>query len=93
MTFQNIDNFSAWTFSFRIKNTSATFQRHTDKIFSNVYCVFTCIDNVLIFSDDKISHKNDRDTVFKIFHKDNLKISTLKSIYNITSLLNQQVIS
>ena len=40
---------------FGLKNSSATFQWYMDKIFEDIDCVF--IDDILIFSNDEISHK------------------------------------
>lgn len=60
---------------FGLKNAASTFQRYTDKTFQHVDCVFTYIDDILIFSDDSSAHIKDVESVIKILHDNNLKIS------------------
>lgn len=71
---------------FGLKNAAATFQRMMDKIFSNISCVFTYIDDILIFSDDEASHLNDIESVFRVLNDNNLKISISKCIFNVSQL-------
>ena len=71
---------------FGFKNASATFQRYMDKIFEDIDCVFIYIDDILIFSNDEVSHKKDIETVFSILNEQNLKISATKCVFNVTSL-------
>ena len=52
-----------------------------DKIFEDIDCVFIHIDDILIFSNDEISHKKDIETVFSILNKHNFKISATKSVF------------
>ena len=49
-----------------------------DKIFEDIDCVFIYIDDILIFSNDEISHKKDIETVLSILNEHNLKISATK---------------
>ena len=46
---------------------------------------FIYIDDILIFSNDEISHKKDIETVFSILNEHNLKISATKSVFNVTT--------
>ena len=57
-----------------------------DKIFEDIYCVFIHIDDILIFSNNEISHKKDIETVFSILNEHNFKISASKSVVNVTFL-------
>lgn len=72
---------------FRLKYSAATFQRYMDKIFRDIDCIYIYIyiDYILIFSDTEHSQK-DTDTVFRILQENNFKISTSKSIFDVTSL-------
>ena len=54
--------------------------------FLKTLIVFLYIDDILIFSNDKISHKKDIETVFNILNEHNLKISATKSVFSVTSL-------
>ena len=47
---------------------------------------FIYIDDILIFSNDEISHKKDIETVFSILNEHNLKILATKSVFNGTFL-------
>ena len=71
---------------FGLKNASATFQRYMDKSFEDIDCVFIYIDDILILSNDEISHKKDIETAFSTLNENNLKISATKSVFNETSL-------
>lgn len=71
---------------FGLKNASATFQRFMDSLFSGVSCVFTYIDDILVFSEDEESHINDIREVLKILDKHDLKISLNKCLFNVRSL-------
>ena len=56
---------------FGLKNASATFRRYMDKILEDIDCVFIYIDDILIFSNDEISHEKDIETVFSILNEHN----------------------
>ena len=71
---------------FELKNASATFHRNMDNIFRDINCVFLYIDDILIFSNDKISHTKDIEIIFNILHEHNFKISASKSAFNVISL-------
>ena len=66
--------------------TAATFQRMMDKIFTDVSCVYTYIDDILLFSDDEESHLNDFKRVFELLHRNNLKISISKCKFCVNSV-------
>ena len=70
------------TMPFGLRNAAATFQRMMDKIFSKLSCVFTYIDDILVFSDNEKSHLADLEQVLN----DNLKISIAKCVFNVTQL-------
>ena len=74
------------TMPFGLRNAAATFQRMMDKIFSMLSCVFTCIDDILVFSDNEKSHLADLEQVFKVLNDNNLKISIAKCVFNVTQL-------
>ena len=71
---------------FGLKNASATFQQYMDKTFENIDCVLIYIDDILIFSNDEISHKKDIEIDFSILNEHNIKISATISVFNVTSL-------
>ena len=52
---------------FGFKNASITFQRYMDNFFKDIDCVFIYIDDILIFSNDEISHKKKTLNLFLVF--------------------------
>lgn len=48
--------------------------------------IFMYIDDVLVYSDNELQHKKDSDTVFNIWHKNNLNILLAKCTFNVSNL-------
>ena len=71
---------------FGLRNASNTFQRYMDHIFRDIPCVFTYIDDILIFSDNEQDHLNDLKTVFSLLDDNNLKISLHKCNFNVDEI-------
>ena len=57
------------TMPFELRNASSTFQRYIDSIFRGIECTFVYIDDILIYSEDEATHKEDLDLVFKALHE------------------------
>jgi len=51
---------------FGLRNAASTFQRMMDSLFRDVDCVFTYIDDILIFSDNEETHLKDIRRVLQI---------------------------
>ena len=71
---------------FGLRNSASTFQRMMDHIFSHLDCVFTYIDDILIFSESEESHLKDIKAVIDVLDKFNLKISLAKCVFCVPSL-------
>lgn len=71
---------------FGLRNDASTFQRTMDNIFCDVNCVFTYIDDILIYSDDEKSHLEDIHTVLKKLSEYDLKISLSKCVFMVPEL-------
>lgn len=66
---------------FGLRNSSATFQRYMDSIFSDLDCVFVYQDDILISSENEQQHIIDLTNVMSLLHNNNLKISLTKSVF------------
>lgn len=71
---------------FGLRNASNTFQRFMDHIFQDLSCVFTYIDDILVFSDNNESHLKDLAKVFSKLDEYNLKISMSKCIFKVPEI-------
>lgn len=63
---------------FGLRNSASTFQRYMDNLFLESKCTFVYIDDILVFSESRESHKNDLEEVLKILAENNLRISIEK---------------
>ena len=72
---------------FGLKNAGATFQRYMDTLFSSLPNVECYIDDIIVASDDEISHMKDLEEVFKILEENGLKISVEKCEFVKKSLI------
>ena len=62
-----------------LRNSGASFQRLMDSLFRDLDCVFIYLDD-LIFSPDEETHQRDLDSVFRILHEHQLRVSLDKCL-------------
>lgn len=68
--------------TFELWNATSTFQRMMDDISRDMECTFVYINDILIYSDDKDSHPEHLDQIFRKVSEYNFKISISKCIFN-----------
>lgn len=68
------------------RNSAASFQRLMDTLFRDLDCVFNYLDDILIFSLDEETHRRDLESVFKILHEHQLRVSLDKCLFYQTEI-------
>jgi len=73
--------------SFGLKNTSATYQRLMDKVFSHLMgkCVEVYVDDMVVKSLSHLQHSKDLVEVFTTLRKNNLRLNPEKCIFGVNS--------